>query len=143
MKKIGFLFATIIMMLLFAVSASAETEGYYTYKVENGEATITDVDESISGDVILPETLGGYKVTAIGKFAFEDCESITSITIPDSVTFIDGWAFWFCKSLTNIIVDENNKNYSNDSNGVLFNKDKTELVRYPAGKSADFFKRTT
>ena len=54
MKKIGVLFATVIMMMLFAVSASAETEGYYTYEVENGEATITDVDTSISGDVVIP-----------------------------------------------------------------------------------------
>ena len=42
----------------FSLKASAATEGYYEYWVENGEATITDVDESISGDVTIPNTLG-------------------------------------------------------------------------------------
>ena len=43
MKKTGLLFATVLMIMLFAFSASAATEGYYTYEIKNGEATITDV----------------------------------------------------------------------------------------------------
>ena len=93
MKKIGVLFTVIILAVLFAVSASAATEGYYTYKVENGEATITDVDESISGDVVIPSTLGGYPVTSIGYEAFEFCENLRSITIPEGVTYIGSYAF--------------------------------------------------
>ena len=88
MKKISILFATVIMLMLFAVSASAEThyvEGDYAYKVENGEATITDVDESISGDVTIPSKLGGYPVITIGDEAFADCASLTSVKIPYGV----------------------------------------------------------
>ena len=120
----------------FSLKASAATEGYYTYEVENGEATITGVDSSISGDVTIPSTLGGYSVISIGRCAFDSCKSLKSIIIPDSVTSIGEEAFYECTSLTSITVDENNINYSNDSNGVLFNKDKTELVIYPASNTS-------
>ncbi|MBR3835979.1 MAG: leucine-rich repeat domain-containing protein, partial [Clostridia bacterium] len=72
-------------------------------------------------------------VTSIGDYAFSNCTSLTSITIPDSVTSIGYCAFSYCENLTNIIVDENNTVCSSDEYGVLFNKDKTELIQYPAG----------
>ena len=106
MKRIGVIFATIIMAMLFVVSASAATEGYYIYKVENDGATITDVDESISGDVAIPSTLGGYSITSIGHGAFSGCTSLTSITIPDSVTSIGSSAFSGCTSLTSITIPD-------------------------------------
>ena len=74
-------------------AATSYTEGYYTYTVTNGEATITDVDTSISGEITIPSTLGGYPVTSIGALAFFNCSSITSATISDSVTAIGGRAF--------------------------------------------------
>jgi len=77
----------------------------------------------------------GNSVTSIGNSAFGYCTSLTSITIPDSVTSIGDRAFLNCNRLTNIIVDENNRYYSNDEHGVLFNKDKTELIQYPAGNT--------
>ena len=73
-------------------------------------------------------------VTSIGEDAFHYCTRLTSVTIPNSVTSIGYYAFGYCLSLTNITVDENNKNYSS-ADGVLFNKDKTELILYPAGKA--------
>lgn len=71
-------------------------------------------------------------VTSIGYGAFTYCNSLTSIEIPNSVTSIGEAAFSACDSLTNIIVDKSNKNYSSYS-GVLFDKNMTELVQYPAG----------
>ena len=104
MRKIVILFATVIMMLLFAVSASAATEGYYTYAVSNGEAKITEVSTSISGDVTIPDTLDGYKVTSIGSYAFYNCTGLTSVIIPNTVTQIEGFAFRGCSGLTSIIL---------------------------------------
>ena len=72
-------------------------------------------------------------VTSIRDDAFSDCTSLTSITIPDSVTSIGSHAFCGCTSLTEISVNSKNANYSSE-NGMLFNKDKTMLICYPAGK---------
>ena len=73
-------------------------------------------------------------VTSIGDSAFFGCSSLTSITIPDSVTSIGDSAFFGCSSLNQINVDTANTAYSS-VNGVLFNKNKTELIKYPAGKA--------
>ena len=116
-------------------TAAAETDGYYTYTVSGGKATITDADNSISGDVTIPSTLGGYPVTSIGYDAFYGCKSLTSITIPDGVTSIGRYAFDDCNSLTDIVVAEDNTTYSSQD-GVLFSKNKTTLITYPAGKTA-------
>ena len=73
-------------------------------------------------------------VTNIGDYAFSYCESLTSVTIPNSVTSICSDAFFDCTSLKSIEVSDNNKNYSS-VDGVLFNKDKTELIKYPSSKT--------
>ncbi len=76
-------------------------------------------------------------VTNIGACAFYRCESLASITIPNSVTSIGYSAFWSCYGLTSIVVDADNANYCSE-NGVLFSKDKTSLICYPAGKSGAY-----
>ena len=113
MKKIVSIILTIIFVIsimpigLFSI-VSAETtnyiEGFYTYTVKNGEATITDCFTSISGDVTIPSTLGGYPVTSIGHHAFNNCTSLVNITIGHSVTSIGQSAFESCTSLTSISI---------------------------------------
>ncbi len=71
-------------------------------------------------------------VTEIGRGAFSVCTSLTSITIPDSVTSISESAFAGCTALTSINVESGNDSYCS-IDGVLFNADSTELVRYPEG----------
>ena len=83
--------------------------------------------------IIIPNS-----VTVIELSAFLSCTSLHSISIPASVTFIDPDAFMGCDNLTGIWVDEENVNYANDSYGVLFNKDMTELVKYPEGLSGAY-----
>jgi len=72
-------------------------------------------------------------VTIIGEDAFSWCESLTSVTIPESVTEIGDYAFDYCMSLEGILVDADNPQYSSDESGVLFNKDKTLLIKAPGG----------
>ena len=134
-KTLLTLLAIITMTVIFCFGASAATSGYYTYTVTNGEATITDVDTTISGNVTVPSTLGGCSVTTIGDESFRYCSKITSVTIGNSITTIGDKAFCSCDNLASITVDKNNKYYCNDNYGVLFNKDKTKLIQYPIGNT--------
>ncbi len=70
-------------------------------------------------------------VASIGVFSFAHCYELQRVTIPDSVTFINDSAFYWCESLTNFSVGDYNKKYSS-KDGVLFNKNKTTLIQYPA-----------
>ena len=76
----------------------------------------------------------GDSVKIIPSNAFVDCSSLTSVTIGNSVTTIGNSAFANCSSLTAINVDINNLHYVSE-NGILFNKSKTILIQYPAGKT--------
>lgn len=74
-------------------------------------------------------------VTDIGDHAFAYCESIKSITIPKNVKSIGIGVFDDCSSLTSFSVDSENP-YFTAEDGVLYNKDKTELIRCPETKKS-------
>jgi hypothetical protein len=76
-------------------------------------------------------------VTSIGEIAFLSCSSLASVTIPSGVTSIGKEAFADCNNLSAINVDAANTTYSSES-GVLYNKNKTTLVAYPAGNANSF-----
>ena len=76
-------------------------------------------------ELTLPESL-----TAIRESAFNFCKSITELNIPKTVTVIQAGAFKDCSSLKEITVDPQNPSYRM-KDGVLFNKDGTELLWYP------------
>ncbi len=75
----------------------------------------------------------GLRVTSIATGAFEGCSRIVQIGIPSSVRSIGTGAFVGCSSLTAFVVDTTNTSYC-AVEGVLFSKDKTVLVSYPAKK---------
>ena len=83
-------------------------------------------------DVKIPDS-----VIDIGSDAFSYCKSLKDVTIPSSVTYIEGNIFSSCSNLLSINVSENNTCYSS-LDGILFNKEKTEILAYPAGKSGAY-----
>jgi len=84
-------------------------------------------------NVVLPNS-----IIYIDVSAFHSCVKLNSISIPASVTAIDPDAFAGCDNLTGIWVEKDNTKYTNDSYGVLFNKDMTQLVKYPEGLSGAY-----
>jgi hypothetical protein len=116
----------------------------YVYPDLSGSTIIT-IPESLFRGSSAPygtATLTGITipntVTSIGGLAFNACTSLTNVTIPNSVTSIGEYAFLSCTSLTEINVDVGNTAYIAE-NGVLYSKDKTTLILYPAGKTDTSF----
>ena len=127
----------------------------------DGTCTVTGIGTCTDTDVVIPSMYNGEKVTNIGQLTFNGCNGLTSVVIPDSVTSIGYGAFAWCTSLTSVTignsveiidsaafihnsslltisVDKNNAYYSSVE-GVLFNKSKTKLICYPAGKVATLY----
>ena len=117
----------------FAADTSTEQEasykGYkYAYTVNGGNATITkflgpddsanpvDSASTVSYDIEIPEKLGIYTVTGLGKDSFTGYpfagdwykfgRNIRSVTIPQSVTSIGDYAFSFCIALTEVTIPQ-------------------------------------
>ena len=76
----------------------------------------------------------GSKVTSITSEAFVDCKSLESITLPEGIISVAAGAFLGCDNLSRINISDNNPYYTS-VDGMLFNKDKTEIIIYPAGKT--------
>ncbi len=64
------------------------------------------IDCAFSGCSSLTSITIPDSVTSIDYYAFEGCRSLTSITIPDSVTSIGGWAFEGCRGLTSVTIPD-------------------------------------
>ena len=74
----------------------------------------------------------------IGPDAFLGCTEITGVSIPDNLYSIDVTAFDNCEHLRWFEVGDNNVSYS-ASEGVLYNKDRTQLIRYPSDREESSF----
>ena len=83
----------------------------WIYRVVDGEAEIFNdefaaIPYDTAGDVVIPATLGTYHVTRIGDWAFENCKSVTSFTIPDGVTEIGESAFEYCEAMKSVVIPD-------------------------------------
>lgn len=118
----------LLSMLIWQMSVSAFIENGLIFSVEDKNATearVDGYDASLYGDVTIPETVTHtytkwnseklewetesvhtYQVTSIKKSAFNLCNSITSITIPNSVREIGSAAFYGCAKLKSVVLPE-------------------------------------
>jgi hypothetical protein len=102
----------ILLLTLLPMVASAdavEIDGICYNLIPKGNAAeVTTNPYSYSGDVIIPEQFIyddiNYTVISIGGHAFENCNSLTSITIPNSIKSISEYAFYQCAKLSAVKV---------------------------------------
>ena len=97
-------------------------------------SSVTSIEDSAFDGCSSLSSVGiPSSVTSIGSFAFYGCSSLSSIELPSSVTSIGYNAFSRCSSLSSINVDNENTEYTSIE-GVLFNKENTQIIRYPEGR---------
>ena len=129
-----------LLSVFSVVSVSAETttnttdEGF-GYEIANGEVTITDYAGSAT-ELTIPNMINGLPVTQIDNYAFYQMEFINSVSIGKNLLYC-GYAFEGCTNLSAINVSDGNDNYCS-IDGILFNKDKTELIYCPEGKTDSY-----
>ena len=70
--------------------------------ITSGEDYESAIPDSVSGALRIPTVLDGYRVAVIGKSAFEGCNYLTSVVIPEGVTTIGESAFYGCSGLTSV-----------------------------------------
>lgn len=119
------------------VESEIKVSGDFSYSVtEEGTACIESCTSS-EENLVIPEKIDGYTVTEIGKKAFgsDEKQIYKTISLPATVEYISGnGPFSICTMLTEIKVDSANEHYT-AVDGVLYSKDKTEIVCYPARRT--------
>ena len=70
---------------------------------EEGNISIKDYKGS-SENVVIPDNFDGFPVVSIGEKAFQNNDSLVSVTISDSVTLIDRYAFGSCSKLKSVVI---------------------------------------
>ena len=108
MNPVPFILLAISLPLL--LGGCNQSSSVLSYEIHGDNVTITDCEVGTSGELVIPDTIKGKPVTTIGEMAFFRTRflsiprSLTSITLPDSVTSIGSSAFRGCKNLTSITI---------------------------------------
>lgn len=93
-----------VVCLAFGLSAcggNGNTSSNFTFELTGDSYALTGYNGNDT-EIVIPETYNGLPVTAIIGEAFKGCESLTKITVPDSVTSIGYDAFEGCTSLKRV-----------------------------------------
>ena len=117
---------------------------HYPASKEEQEFTIPEEVRKIAGlafasNYFLMELMLGDHLEEVGSYAFARCSSLSFMSLPAQTTRLGVSPFHDCTMLLEIEVDPNNPCYSS-IDGVLYNKEQTQLIQYPAGLYDDFYK---
>ena len=153
LMKRRIIFVVLLIMISVAVSACSggsktvpkemplpETYTHEAYEYQlfaDGSAVITKysgTDEKLT----VPSELDGHMLKGIGDYAFMDRRSLTSITLPDSITYLGANPWMSCKNLTTINVSPKHPSLE-VIDGALYSKADKRLIWYPMTSKADTF----
>ena len=110
MKKLNLLFTALMLVCCVGMAKAEEvTINGIKYDVVTKAKLATVIKGgNYSGDVIIPSEITYNdvvcSVTNIGESAFDNCDGLTSITIPNSVTSIGNDAFKHCTGLKSVVI---------------------------------------
>ena len=103
-----FLVLLVGVLLFFPSWGEDFTSNGITYRtVTKSSVHVIGTDDSLEGNVTIPEYISGYRVTKISDYAFYGRYNITSVSLPNGVTEIGIYAFWGCTSLKSIKLPTN------------------------------------
>lgn len=108
-KLAALITAMAILGSCFAFSNAAvlaEQSDIFFYKTVGSSAVLTGISGSASGEIVVPDTLDGLKVTMVDG-AFKNVTRITSVVLPDNITVITNDSFAYCTSLRSITLPAN------------------------------------
>lgn len=110
MRKLFLITMFLCMTFFNAMAQKTVTIDGIKYYIENGEATIAVQDETLSGDIVIPESISydgnNYTVVRATNGAFQNTD-ITGITLPNSITSLGNSCFKFCNNLTSVKLPDN------------------------------------
>jgi hypothetical protein len=101
-KRMGVLI-NINILLICTGFAYGQMSGDFEYTVNNRTVTITKYTGS-EVSLVIPNTIAGLPVTAIGDRAFHGCEFLTAVAFPDGLKSIGVWAFFDCSNIKTIVI---------------------------------------
>ena len=81
----------------------------FNLDVETNTYVVTGIGDCTDTEIVIPSTYKNLPVTSIGNYTFSSCNSLASVTIPDSVKSIGDGVFDRCTSLTSVTIPESVK----------------------------------
>ena len=97
-------FCSLLSFAQFTDTQCDEQGIEYTANNDGTTCTVTGYIDDCHADIVIPEVYEGLTVSSIGECAFDECERLTSIVIPNSVSSIGEAAFVCCTALTSVTI---------------------------------------
>ena len=105
MKSIvTFYFAAVLAAAATYTVPTTGVAATLTYRVIDTEVIIDSCNWDVSGELEIPDSIEGNRVTSIGAGAFAERNGLTSVKIGNSVASIGEYAFWGCINLTMVTI---------------------------------------
>lgn len=134
-----------VLLLSLTIHLHGQTTSFsygefdYTIAKDNSYVTLTALDGTLKGDIVIPDSVtfeeNKYAVKYIGSFG--NNPDVTSVYIPKTITYIDSYSISSLTGLQNIYVDKGHPRYQSIDGMLVFSSDMS-LTVYPFGRKGDY-----